>query len=79
MMNASTVLRPRDRPQQRTEALFPPDSDAWRRWSNSDQQALLRRVLDPYIGRLRPGHAQVKMEEVHRSIGPDRYAPHMPC
>jgi hypothetical protein len=34
MMNASTVLRPRNRPQQRTKALFPLDSDAWRRWSS---------------------------------------------
>jgi Protein of unknown function (DUF3500) len=34
----------------------------------SGQQALLLRVLDTYVGRLRPGHAQVKMEEVRRHL-----------
>jgi uncharacterized protein DUF3500 len=40
----------------------------------SDQQVLLRRVLDTYIGRLRPGHAQVKMEEVHRHLEETHFA-----
>jgi hypothetical protein len=38
------------------------------------QQALLRRVLDTYIGRLRPGHAQVKLAEVHRHLEETHFA-----
>jgi hypothetical protein len=40
----------------------------------SGQRELLVRVLDTYVGRLRPGQAQVKMEEVHRHLDETHFA-----
>lgn len=40
----------------------------------SGQRDLLLRVLDTYVGRLRPGHAQVKMAEVRRHLPDTHFA-----
>jgi len=40
----------------------------------NSQQDLLLRVLDTYVGRLRPGHAQAKMEEVLRHLPNTHFA-----
>ena len=38
------------------------------------QRRLLRHLLDLYVGRMRPGHAQVKMEEVERHLTETHFA-----
>jgi hypothetical protein len=38
------------------------------------QRTLLQRVLDTYVGRLRPGHAQVKRENVQRHLEETHFA-----
>jgi len=38
------------------------------------QQSLLRRLLDTYLGRIRPGHARVRTEEVARHLDETRFA-----
>lgn len=38
------------------------------------QRELLWRLLNTYVGRLRPGHAQVKEEEVHRHLEETHFA-----
>jgi hypothetical protein len=38
------------------------------------QRRLLRHLLDLYVGRMRPGHARVKMEEVERHLAETRFA-----
>jgi hypothetical protein len=40
----------------------------------SGQRDLLLRLLDTYVGRLRPGQAQVKREEVHQHLGETHFA-----
>lgn len=40
----------------------------------SGQRDLLLRLLDTYVGRLRPGHAQIKMEEVQRYLQETHFA-----
>jgi hypothetical protein len=40
----------------------------------SGQQQLLQRLLETYIGRLRPGHVQIKMEEVQRHLEATHFA-----
>lgn len=40
----------------------------------SGQRTLLQRVLDTYVGRLRPGHAQVKQEDVQRHLEETHFA-----
>ena len=46
------------------------------RWGelSSGQQSLLRRLLDTYLGRIRPGHARVRSEEVARHLDETRFA-----
>jgi hypothetical protein len=38
------------------------------------QRELLLRLLDTYVGRIRPGHAQVKMEDVRRHLDETHFA-----
>jgi len=38
------------------------------------QQGLFRRLLDTYVGRIRPGHAQVRSDEVTRHLAETRFA-----
>ena len=46
------------------------------RWGelSAGQQSLLRRLLDTYLGRIRPGHARVRSEEVARHLDETRFA-----
>jgi hypothetical protein len=46
------------------------------RWDelSAGQQGLLRRLLDTYLGRIRPGHAWVRSEEVARHLPETRFA-----
>jgi hypothetical protein len=38
------------------------------------QQRLLRDLIDVYVGRIRPGHARVRMEEVERHLADTHFA-----
>ena len=33
-----------------------------------DQQSLLMRLIETYVGRIRPGHAEIRLEEVQRHL-----------
>lgn len=39
-----------------------------------DQQALLVQVIEVYVGRIRPGHAEIKIEEVRQHLGDTHFA-----
>jgi hypothetical protein len=41
---------------------------------SNGQQALLLRAIDAYVGRLRPGHAQIRMEDVRRHLEATHFA-----
>ncbi len=41
---------------------------------NADQQSGLRAVIDTYVNRLRPGHAEIRMEEVVDHVSETRFA-----
>ena len=41
---------------------------------SSAQQGLLREVLETYVGRIRPGHAEVRLDEVKRHLADTRFA-----
>ena len=41
---------------------------------NADQQSGLRAVIDTYVNRLRPGHAEIRMEEVVDHLSETRFA-----
>lgn len=43
------------------------------------QKALLEKLLQLYVGRIRPGHAEIKLEEVMRHIAQTRFAWCGPC
>ena len=38
------------------------------------QQRLLEATIEPYIGRIRPGHAEIRLEEVRRHLGNTYFA-----
>jgi Protein of unknown function (DUF3500) len=57
----------------RDNAELKPEGIRWAELS-SGQQGLLRRLLDTYLGRIRPGHARVRSEEVARHLDETRFA-----